>query len=1055
MIPIITKACPRGRLCLISMLLACSVTFLQAQTVVPVGSGSYTTTFPGTDAGGRNAYPSGSPQITGNAAGKPVPTNDWWSKLIKENHADNLFNHIHTMKTLSTGLIVSYIARGVIDDLAPITVGVTGLSASKVTVSDYTDWTVTMNWNDNTHLFEATAGLGMPFIYFTKGSSDVAQITVASTTATVTIQNEMLIIANAKNGASFAAYAPAGSTWTNSSGVYTSNLNGKNYWSICMLPVPSTTTANAAARAAEYKQFAYTFPANTTVQWNYTPATGTVRTDFSVTPEVKEGSNNTVLMGLLPHHWAHLASNSAQPTGYVYQRVRGEIKMMNSNTFSVENKYSGILPTLPYVANSSPGYSTATMSTKLTAMQADQIGDWTDSYNDGQLLNRLVQSARVAAETENTVAFNTMFATIKNRVENWLKYDPGEVAFMYYYNSTWTALLGYPAGHGQDSNLNDHHFHWGYMIHAAAFIEQYQPGWAAQWGGMVDLLVRDAACPERTDNLFPFLRNFNPYSGHSWANGFATFPQGQDQESTSESMLFNSAIIHWGTITGNTQIRDLGVYLYSTEQTAIEEYWFDMNDRVFPDSQQYSVVSRVWGNDFDNGTFWTTDIAASYGIELYPIHGGSLYLGHNAEYAAKLWAEIKQNTGIVQNQVNDNLWHDVMWEYAAFTNPGEAVAMYNSYPNRSLKFGISDAQTYYWLHAMNCLGRVDASVTANSPVAAVFNNYGLKTYVVQNYGSTAINVTFSDGYVLNAPARKLTFAREGVSAPAVTLTSPQNNAKFPPNQSIKLSAEAIDFDGDVIQQVAFYQNGNLIDTDTDEPYEINWTPPAEGTYAIQAKATNVQNETGESTIANILISAGGACVEESTEASQGSFGAAGYRLTYETSGTALEVTAELLDNKDGVVAYFWNVNPFQETMMTGAGNRKFTISVHGLELGATISFAVKFAWAAGGLGVTKNIDYEVGSTCINAELAPEAEAPAWEVFPNPAGRQVSANLPAWCRTVRITDLNGRTVAEYAVQANAARPCVLPLQGFAAGVYALQAVGEGRSAQVKLIVTGQP
>ena len=63
--------------------------FLFSQTV-SVGNGSFTNNFPGTDSAGRNGYPSGTPQLSGNAIGKPVPTNDWWSKLIKENHADNL-----------------------------------------------------------------------------------------------------------------------------------------------------------------------------------------------------------------------------------------------------------------------------------------------------------------------------------------------------------------------------------------------------------------------------------------------------------------------------------------------------------------------------------------------------------------------------------------------------------------------------------------------------------------------------------------------------------------------------------------------------------------------------------------------------------------------------------------------------------------------------------------------------------------------------------------------------------------------------------------------------
>ena len=103
---------------------------LSAQTT-QVGSGSYTNTFPGTDSAGRNGYPSGAPQLSGNAIGKPVPTNDWWSKLVKEDHADNLFNYPMTLKTTNSGLIITYIPWGVIGDSKPIEVGLTGLNATK------------------------------------------------------------------------------------------------------------------------------------------------------------------------------------------------------------------------------------------------------------------------------------------------------------------------------------------------------------------------------------------------------------------------------------------------------------------------------------------------------------------------------------------------------------------------------------------------------------------------------------------------------------------------------------------------------------------------------------------------------------------------------------------------------------------------------------------------------------------------------------------------------------------------------------------------------------
>ena len=57
----------------------------------------------------------------------------------------------------------------------------------------------------------------------------------------------------------------------------------------------------------------------------------------------------------------------------------------------------------------------------------------------------------------------------------------------------------------------------------------------------------------------------------------------------------------------------------------------------------------------DNGTFWTSDITVSYGIEFYPIHGGH-FLGKiriMSEYGM-----IESNTEILDpNSDNPNLWY--------------------------------------------------------------------------------------------------------------------------------------------------------------------------------------------------------------------------------------------------------------------------------------------------------------------------------------------------------------------------------------------------------------
>ena len=793
-----------------------------------IGSGSYTNSFPGKDSANRNDYPTGSPQVTGIAANKPVPTNDWWSKAIKENHADNLFNYPLAMKTKNSGLQMSYIPFGVMGDGIAFDVTLSGLDASQAKVSDHSDWTVTLDWQNNAQHLNATLGIGMPFVYFTKDANSEVKIEINIGQAT--ISNEKLLIDNSINGSKYVVYAPTGSSWTQNGNTYASNLDNKNYWSVVMLP-QNTNDINQKANA--YQKYAYVFPINTEANWNFNESTSVLRTDFTVTAEVKEGSNTSILQGLLPHQWGHLASDSTQPNIDVYDNVRGDLKMLEGNSFSVENSFKGILPTLPYLANLSDSFSPTALGEKIDLIENDGLSTWTDSYNEGQMMNRLIQTARIADQTGDTAARDKIVTTVKERLEDWLKYQSGEVAFLFYYNDTWTTLFGYPAGHMQDSNINDHHFHWGYFIHAAAFVEQFSPGWANDWGDMVNLLVRDAASYDRDDNLFPFLRNFSPYAGHAWANGFATFPQGNDQESTSESMQFNSSLIHWGTITGNDTIRDLGIYLYTTEKTAVDEYWFDVNDQVFADNYTYngaplSVASRVWGNSYDAGTFWTADIAAAYGIELYPIHGGSLYLGHNTAFASNLWNEMATNTGIMGNEENNNLWHDVYWEFAALTDPDAAIALYDSYPDRGLKFGISDAQTYHWIHNMKAMGQVDASVTANYPIAAVFNNNNDLTYVAHNYSANPITVTFSDGFELEVPARTIKTNKD--TELGGTINTNFDTAHT--GGSINLSIEPT---GSGVTQIEVYKNGDLIETLSEAPYTLKVEGLTAGIHNFYAK----------------------------------------------------------------------------------------------------------------------------------------------------------------------------------------------------------------------------
>ncbi|GAA4440676.1 hypothetical protein GCM10023188_38230 [Pontibacter saemangeumensis] len=74
------------------------------------------------------------------------------------------------------------------------------------------------------------------------------------------------------------------------------------------------------------------------------------------------------------------------------------------------------------------------------------------------------------------------------------------------------------------------------------------------------------------------------------------------------------------------------------------------------------------------------------------------------------------------------------------------------------------------------------------------------------------------------------------AAPTVSITSPSSGATFAAGTSVAVSANASDSDGS-ITKVEFFENGNLIGTDTSSPYSINWVIGT-GTFSLNARATD-------------------------------------------------------------------------------------------------------------------------------------------------------------------------------------------------------------------------
>ncbi|GAB3086569.1 glycosyl hydrolase [Micromonospora schwarzwaldensis] len=732
-------------------------------TAGTVGAGSYTETLPP-----GAALPKGcgtvstNPRIfaTADAPAGAIPTNDWWSSLIwKRNNcgtSENLQAHPLAFKAENNGLGLSYTTTPAISGTATgvgeyhypyredVRVGVAGLAAPVVKAADWTDWTVTADWSDGSRSMRATIGHGLPFSYYTVTGGAAAQLTAA---ATPTVwRNSGATIGFTVNGHDYVAYAPTGSTWTVNGAGISSTLAGKGYFSVAVLP----GGADKATLADTYGRYAHAHVTGTRMSYTYDAATGSVRTTYAFTTTPREGTETKTVVALYPHQWRSLTG--ATPITPTYVSPRGAMRVLAGvPSFTTGMRFTGVLPEVPAVGDAA-GADLSTITNYLNAELANPEGiSGTDTYWAGKGLGRAARIAEIADQLGITTVRDAAVTAMKTRLTNWLTASSGETGQLFYYDRNWGTLIGYPASYGSDEDLNDHHFHYGYFVAAAATVAKFDPGWAdkTRYGGMVDLLIRDANNYDRADGRFPYLRDFDIYAGHDWASGLAPFFAGNNQESSSEGMNFANALIQWGQATGNTAVRDAGVYLWTTQSAAISEYWFDVHDENFPAGFGHKTVGMVWGDGGAYSTWFSSAPEMIQGINMLPITGGHLYLGDYPEYVKANYAELLAN-----KNGPPTVWQDIIWEFLALGDGDEALRNFRANSTFASEEGESKGHTFHWIRNLAALGTVDTTVTANHPLAKVFRKGTARTYVASNITAAPLTVTFSDGTRLTVPAGK-------------------------------------------------------------------------------------------------------------------------------------------------------------------------------------------------------------------------------------------------------------------------------------------------------------
>jgi len=633
---------------------------------------------------------------------------------------------------------------------------------------DYSDGSMTVEWQqNNSAVMRATFVHGSPYVFI-----DV-------------LQGELVLKSKAQNGPEKDIYHQAPNQlglWTDVAGnrgtflavgegdtqfvdvesntIRVQNSSGKV--TLALLPtgdeLPDTAMIERFAQAAS----------NRIDEVNISYQVNPVTQNVTVTHKyLNAGQPAQTMAGLMPLHWKN--ANSLLNSQDSVRSARGITKFASLDSYSYELPFVGVLPTLPAQTDS---YDVP----KLTQLIQDFIADgpevWntkSDTYWAGKNYGKVAELAALAYSHGLTNEHATLTNWLKGELEDWFTAETNgqaDKSKYFSYDENWNTLLGYDESFGSQQQLNDHHFHYGYFVRAAAEICRTDKSWCAPdaWGGMVEMLIRDYAA-NRNDDLFPYTRNFDPANGFSWASGHANFTLGNNNESTSEAANAYGAIVLYGLLTGNDELANHGIYLHASSTAAYWEYWNNI-DRYrgktgefdnFAAEYDKMTTSIIWGNGHVFSTWFSGAYAHILGIQGLPLNPLVMHIGQHADYLKDyVQLGLSESGNNKPSGLPTDQWRDVWWNIWAMTEPEAAIEDFNTMNfNYDIEAGETIAHTYHWIHSFKTLGHLvsgSGEITADYPTALVFDKNGSLTYVAYNYSEQTRLVSFSDGMAIAVAA---------------------------------------------------------------------------------------------------------------------------------------------------------------------------------------------------------------------------------------------------------------------------------------------------------------
>ncbi|CDK26445.1 unnamed protein product [Kuraishia capsulata CBS 1993] len=420
-----------------------------------------------------------------------------------------------------------------------------------------------------------------------------------------------------------------------------------------------------------YDEAAGMYPVSAAVSGTFVTSTDIATWKITYTTKGKSSSGKTMLFALI-HHVNSMASvTKSAATGItLYSVSKGALYGFLANELVMQENLKTVskIGFLPWSSSMTKSLSYTSAQLKKIAKAANSelsvdiptAANTDSTYYAGKILDKyayillvLETIVKDKALTKSTLAeMKKAFAVFtKNKQYYPLMYETKFKGV----TSTASTTSGDSGADFGSSYYNDHHFHYGYFVHAAAavgYVDARLGGtWAKDNKDWVNALIRDVANPSSKDTYFPVSRMFDWYQGHSWAAGLFTSGDGRNEESSSEDYNFAYGMKLWGSVTGDKSMENRGNLMLAIMKRSFNEYFLYWdNNSVEPKSYIPNKVSGIlYENKIAYSTFFGTNTEYIHGIHMLPITPvSSLIRGWKytkQEWKEKLASIIKKLTG--------------------------------------------------------------------------------------------------------------------------------------------------------------------------------------------------------------------------------------------------------------------------------------------------------------------------------------------------------------------------------------------------------------------------